>query len=49
VNIAKYIIQQGQYSTDQITILTPYLGQLSLIRKKLQETKMGCYLSDQGT
>lgn len=49
VSIAKYIVQQGQYSTNQITILTPYLGQLSLIRKKLQETKIGSYLSDQGT
>lgn len=47
VGIAKYIIQQGQYSAEQITILTPYLGQLSLIRKKLQQTKIGSYISDQ--
>ena len=47
VSIAKYIIQQGQYTTEQITILTPYLGQLSLIRNKLQETNIGSYVSDQ--
>jgi hypothetical protein len=47
VSIAKYIIQQGQYSTDQVTILTPYLGQLSLIRKKLEETQIGSFVSDQ--
>lgn len=47
VSIAKYIIQQGQYSADQVTILTPYLGQLSLIRKKLEESKIGSLVSDQ--
>jgi hypothetical protein len=47
VNIAKYVLQQGQYTTDQITILTPYLGQLSLIRKKLNDTDMGSFMSDQ--
>ena len=47
VSIAKYIIQQGQYSSDQVAILTPYLGQLSLIRKKLSEVEIDSYLSDQ--
>ena len=47
VSIANYIIQQGQFSTDQVTILTPYLGQLSLIRKKLEESKIGSFVSDQ--
>ena len=47
VSIAKYIIQQGQFPLDQVTILTPYLGQLSLIRKKLDDTKIGSYVNDQ--
>ena len=47
VRIAKYIIQQGQYPLDQVTILTPYLGQLSLIRKKLEESQIGSFVNDQ--
>ena len=46
VSIAKYIIQQGQYSSEQVTILTPYLGQLSLIRKALSDSDISSYLSD---
>ena len=46
VAIAKYIIQQGQYSAKQVTILTPYLGQLSLIRNKLEQSNIGSFLSD---
>ena len=46
VNIANYIIQQGQYSLNQVTILTPYLGQLSLIQKKLEEFQIKSLISD---
>lgn len=47
VNIANYILQQGQYQKDQVTIITPYLGQLALIRRLLNEMNIGSILSDQ--
>jgi len=31
LRIARYLVQQG-YGTDNIVVLTPYLGQLSLLR-----------------
>lgn len=35
--VVKYLGQQG-YGTDKIVILTPYLGQLSLLRRELSKT-----------
>lgn len=46
VKIAKYIVQQGQFSQKDITILTPYLGQLSLIRKYLDRSCIGSFVND---
>ncbi|PGH26481.1 hypothetical protein AJ80_01795 [Polytolypa hystricis UAMH7299] len=37
LKVVRYLGQQG-YGTDKIVILTPYLGQLSLLRRKLSET-----------
>jgi hypothetical protein len=36
LNCVRYFIQQG-YSSDKIVVLTPYLGQLRLLRDKLKE------------
>ncbi|KAF8065342.1 P-loop containing nucleoside triphosphate hydrolase protein [Lyophyllum atratum] len=36
LKIVKYLAQQG-YGTDKMVVLTPYLGQLSLLRKQLNE------------
>jgi hypothetical protein len=35
--VVRYLGQQG-YGTDDIIILTPYLGQLSLLRRELSKT-----------
>ena len=37
LRIVKYLGQQG-YGTDKLVLLTPYLGQLSLLRNILMET-----------
>lgn len=37
LKIVKYLGQQG-YGTDKLVLLTPYLGQLSLLRNKLSHT-----------
>ena len=37
VKIVKYLKQQG-YGSDEITVLTPYLGQLVLLREALETT-----------
>lgn len=38
--MAKYFLQQGYISKD-VTILTPYLGQLALIRSHLKSMDLG--------
>lgn len=40
VAIVRYLLQQG-YTAKQIVILTPYLGQLTLIRNKLPQSRIG--------
>ncbi len=37
LRIVKYLGQQG-YGTDKLVLLTPYLGQLSLLRNMLMKT-----------
>ena len=37
LSIVKFLAQQG-YGTDQLVVLTPYLGQLHLLQKRLSET-----------
>lgn len=44
--IACYLLSQNTYKPHQLTILTPYLGQLSLIRKCLGDLKFGTLLTD---
>lgn len=43
----KYLSQQG-YSSEDIVVLTPYMGQLSLLRQKLSENN-DPYLNDLDT
>ena len=46
VGIACHFLSQG-YEPGQITILTPYLGQLSEIRKALASEKVSAAINDQ--
>ena len=39
VELVRYIVRQG-YETDEIAVLTPYTGQLLLLRKCLAEASM---------
>ena len=46
IHLAKYLIHQGYTNSNDLTILTPYLGQLLHIRKLLQEHNMKVFLSE---
>eukprot|EP00981_Chlorochromonas_danica_P002871 scaffold572_cov163-Ochromonas_danica.AAC.1 len=49
LNMVKYFLKQG-YSHEEIIILTPYLGQLMLLRQRLRKAKnfpVDCELSEQ--
>ena len=41
----RYLLQQG-YQTSQLVVLTPYLGQLVLLQRKLASSKMGVLLEE---
>eukprot|EP00959_Pyramimonas_sp_CCMP1952_P081553 1703632-Pyramimonas_sp.AAC.2 len=41
----QYLMRQG-YGSEQITILTPYLGQLAEIRRHLARSNLGAQLND---
>jgi hypothetical protein len=45
INIVKYLIAQGN-SPSQVTILTPYLGQLLVLRDKIKENKFKANLGE---
>ena len=45
VGVTKYLLQQG-YNTDDIVILTPYLGQMALIQRKLKQMKINALIGE---
>jgi hypothetical protein len=46
VSLTRYLIRQGYTKRDDIAILTPYLGQLLSLRKRLTTERMVVYLSE---
>ena len=46
VAIAQHLRKQGTYRASDITILTPYLGQLAEIKQKLVDSSMGASIND---
>ena len=46
IYLIKYLIHQGYTNANDLTILTPYLGQLLHIKKLLQQHKMEVFLSE---
>ena len=46
VGIAQYLLKQCVYKASDITILTPYLGQLAVIKNKLAESSLGVNVND---
>jgi len=45
VMVLKYLLQQG-YSYSQVTLITPYLGQLQALKKEMEKQRFSAILSD---
>ena len=45
VGVTKFLLQQG-YNTDDIVILTPYLGQMALIQRKLKRMEINALIGE---
>ncbi|KAH3765155.1 nf-x1 finger and helicase domain protein [Pelomyxa schiedti] len=46
IGLARYLLQQGSYAKDEITILTPYIGQLLLLRDALTRCNTRVVIGD---
>ncbi|KAK0715361.1 AAA domain-containing protein [Lasiosphaeris hirsuta] len=45
ITLVSYLVRQGEYSRSDITVITPYLGQLQRLRRRM-ETMFKIYLND---